>query len=132
MEAYRAGLYQPISQWMLPLLLDRLSEEILEQVTVAWFGNREEIYDGCEFRTIFPAACPACTAAIREFYETLPTLSTGSARKERLHGLLNRQAACQCLAETRATLVQETGSTFETRYTTFLSWLGRWQGADER
>lgn len=132
MEAYRAGLYQPISQWMLPLLLDALPENILERVTVAWFGNREEVYDGSGERTVFPAACPDCTAAIREFYDTLPTLSAGSARKARLDGLLNRAASCRCLEKTRETLSEKPEDTFETRYAAFLSWLEERQRIGER
>ncbi len=132
MEAYRAGLYQPISQWMLPLLLDALPESILEQVTVAWFGNREEVYVGSGERAVFPVACPACTTAIREFYDILPTFSSGSARKARLDGLLNRTASCRCLEETKETLSKTPEGTFETRYAAFLSWLKGRQSMGER
>lgn len=124
MEAYHAGLYQPISQWTVLLLLDFLSIDILEQVTVAWYGNREEIYDGNGERAVFPAACPACTAAIREFYDVLSTLSSGSTRKEHLTQLLGAARTCRCLEEARKTISQKPEGTFETQYAAFLSWLG--------
>lgn len=122
MEAYRAGFYRPISQWMLPLILDDMPETWLEQVTVAWYGNREEIYDINGARTIFPIACPACSAAIQAFYDALPTIPNGTERKERLHRLITR-GGCKCLEQTRQEIILTSEDTFEERYIAFLSWL---------
>lgn len=123
MEVYRAGLYQPISQWLVPLLLDSLPEDVLGQVTVAWYGNREEVYEEGGERAVFPAACPACTATVREFYDGLPLLSSGPARKKRLRQLLGAGRACRCLEAAREALSQKPEDTFETRYAAFMSWL---------
>lgn len=122
MEAYRAGFYCPISQWMLPLILDTLPEIWLEQVTVAWYGNREEIYDINGERAIFPVACPACSAAIQAFFDELSTISSGTERKERLHQLI-AGGSCNCLERTKQEIAQKPEDTFEERYVTFLSWL---------
>lgn len=123
MEVYRAGLYQPISQWFVPLLLDSLPENILEQATVAWYGNREEVYEESGERAVFPMACPACTAAVREFYDALPLLPSGLARKKRLRQLLGAARTCRCLEEAGEALSQKPEDTFEIRYAAFLSWL---------
>lgn len=122
MEAYRAGIYAPVSQWMLLLLLDALPEDQLEQVTVAWYGDREEIYDGGSERAVFPTACPVCSAAIRTFYETLPAIPSGARRKKQLRRLL-AESGCQCQERTRREISQVPANTFEDRYAAFLSWL---------
>lgn len=124
MEAYRAEFYRPISQWMLPLILDALPEIWLEQVTVAWYGDREEIYDINGERAIFPVACPTCSAAIRTFYDALPTISSGLERKKRLHQLMD-DVSCKCLEQTRREITKKSEDTFEERYIAFLSWIAR-------
>ena len=122
MAAYHAGFYRPVSQWLLPLLLDMLPEKWLGQITVAWYGNREEIYDINGERVIFPSACPACSVNIKRFYDELPNISDGTERKERLRQLLSG-SNCYCLSQTRREIFQEPEDTFEKRYATFLAWL---------
>ena len=122
MEAYRFGFYRPVSQWMLPLILDELPIGWLEQIVVAWYGNREEIYDAEGERAVFPRGCPKCSVAIRNYLDNFAAALDGRERKKMLSRLLT-ETDCQCLEQAKQELLKESGETFEERYASFLSWL---------
>lgn len=119
MDMYHTGHYQPISQWMLPLILHTLTEAQLERTTVAWYGNREEIYSLDGERAVFPQACPACTAAVREFYQQFLTAHMGNERKILLNQLLSQQK-CVCLQRAQMEIAEDLGNDFEGRYTAYI------------
>ena len=125
MEMFRSGHYQPISSWMLPLLLDTLTGPQLEQVTVAWYGNREEIYPNTQERVVFPRSCPSCTAEIECVYRQLPKTARGDERKTLLTQLFLRAArrGCSCLADARNEISAQPRDTFESRYAKYVSYL---------
>lgn len=122
MEAYHAGLYRPISQWMIPLILDALPEKWLETITVVWYGGREEDYDTSSPRAVFPYACDDCTNAILKFYKEFSSVSDRTSRKRLLHQLLSK-TDCQCLKQVRQSIKEVSTDTFEDRYAAFLTWL---------
>lgn len=125
MDMYHSGHYSPISQWMLPLLLNTLPDQQLQDITVAWYGNREEIYDSTQERAVFPRACPVCTAAIRHFYQQFPAIQAGHARKALLTKLLsqNSNCGCGCLDEARLEITAGPADSFATRYTDYISYI---------
>ncbi len=125
MEMFRSGHYQPISSWMLPLLLDTLSGPQLEQVTVAWYGNREEIYPGTQERAVFPRSCPSCAAEIDRVYRQFPKSAGGDERKALLAQLFSRagRRGCSCLADARNEISAQPQDTFESRYAKYISYL---------
>lgn len=122
MDMYKAGFYQPISQWMLPLILDTMTEDQLEKTNIAWYGNREAVYDPAGERAVFPQACSACTEAIRNFYQRFVTVRSGHDRKAMLRQLLP-PGACGCLREARAKISENSTISFEQRYTAYTSYL---------
>lgn len=124
MDAYHGGFYQPLSAWMLPILLDTLPEEWLAQITVTWYGNREDVYEVDGDRAIFPTACPACSQSIREFYDELQTIKDGSIRKKRLRQLIS-QTSCRCLVQARTEITHNSCDSYENQYASFLTWLGK-------
>lgn len=125
MEMFRSGHYKPISSWMLPLLLDTLTEPQLEQVTVAWYGNREEIYPGTQERAVFPRSCPTCAAEIQRVYQQFSKIFGGNERKALLARLLSQAGrnGCGCLADARNKISAQPQDTFESRYAEYISYL---------
>lgn len=122
MDMYKAGFYQPISQWMLPLILDTMTEDQLEKTNIAWYGNREAIYNPAGERVVFPQACPACTEAVRNFYQRFLTVRNGHDRKAILHRILSPRS-CGCLREARTKVAENHTISFEQRYTAYTSHL---------
>ena len=125
MKMFRSGYYNPISSWMLPLLLDTLTETQLEQVTVAWYGNREEIYPGTQERAIFPRSCPICASEIQSFYQRFTKTSGGNERKALLEQLFSQanENGCHCLTDAKNEISTQPQIAFETRYADFISYL---------
>lgn len=124
MEAYCAGFYHTVSQWMLPLILDALSENELEQVIIVWYGGREEDYGANSKHAVFPHACHACSEAILTFYTEFAELPSGKKRKKLLSQLF-AETGCQCLEHARKDALKPPEDTFEDRYTSFLTWLSK-------
>lgn len=123
MEMYRSGHYSPISQWMLPLLLKTLSNHQLENITIAWYGNREEIYTPDQERAIFPRACPVCTTAIRNFYQQFLVAQKGSERKALLEELFAQNGGCSCLDKAMREIATEPTDSFAARYADYISYI---------
>lgn len=121
MDMYRTGHYRPISQWMLPLLLNMLSEEELDNVTAAWFGNREEVYPSSAERAVFPQACPACSAAVQSFYPMFLAAQGGKDRKALLTELLSFD--CGCLEAAKNDIATDAPGSFSSRYEAYISYL---------
>lgn len=115
MDMYRTGYYRPISQWMLPLILDTMNENQLGKVTIAWYGNREETYHGNGERAIFPVSCPKCSPIIYNFYKMFLADYDGHRRRVLLDELLS-QTGCSCLGRTREKLAECPTDNFESRY----------------
>lgn len=124
MEVYHAGFYRVISQWLVPLILDALSEDELEQVIVAWYGGREENYGADSEPAVFPHACHVCSETILKFYREFAKFPSGEKRKKLLRQLI-AGADCQCLEQAREDVLREPEDTFEERYTLFLTWLSQ-------
>lgn len=66
--AHTNGLYEPISHWLLITVLNDVNANSLNKLTVAWYGNRIEEYEGHENETIFPTSCIECSGLINKFY----------------------------------------------------------------
>lgn len=122
MEAYCAGFYHTVSQWLLPLILDALPENELEQVTVVWYGAREENYGVNSKHAVFPHACHTCSETILKFYTKFAETRGGEERKRLLYQLFTEKA-CQCLEQTKKDILQVPENTFKERYASFLAWL---------
>lgn len=118
MDMYQSGHYKPISHWMIPTLLDSLPTERLEQITVAWYGNREDIYSPCSMRTVFPVSCGRCKVQIAEFYIRFLHTQSGADRKKVLANLFS-SVHCNCPDQIRRQVKKTSVETFETRYSAY-------------
>lgn len=118
MDMYQSGHYTPISQWMIPVLLDSLPTEQLEQITVAWYGNREDTYSTSSMRTIFPVSCDKCKVQIAEFYIRFLHTKRGSDRKKILAKLFS-SVHCNCLSQIRREIKKTSVETFDVRYSDY-------------
>lgn len=123
MDMYRSGHYRPISQWMLPLLLDTLPPWQLQDVTVAWYGNREEVYPSTRERAVFPRACPVCAEAVRHFYQQFLGVKNGDERKDLLAKLLSKKRSCGCLDEAKREIDATPSISFNHRYAEYISYI---------
>lgn len=120
MHMYQTGYYKPISHWLMLSLLDSIQEDRLDQVVIAWYGNREEIYEDIKSRAIFPTTCPNCAKSIKDFYNKFMSNNNSHARKKLLQDIL-KTSKCSCWEQ--FSFAEETAIDFETqldRYTTQL------------
>lgn len=118
MHMYQAGYYKPISHWLLLYLLNSIEEEKLSQVVVAWYGNREEIYEGTEIRAIFPTVCPECEEKITNFYNKFISCNNSHTRKRLLWNTINNTSNCPCLESINFT--EEMDVDFEKQYESYI------------
>lgn len=130
MDMYRSGYYHPISNWMLPLILNTIDAGHLEKVTIAWYGNREEVYHPNGERAIFPISCPVCAATIYRFYDEFLATADGNERRLLLDQLLS-QMTCSCLEQAKAELTVCPKDTFGVQYAAYIDKLTRF-GLDNK
>ena len=58
-ELYQKGKYRPISHWAFIEVLDQIPVEYLERISIAWWGNRANVYDGLK-KIVYPYSCGDC------------------------------------------------------------------------
>lgn len=119
--AYIKGLYEPISHWLLITILNSVNVEYLNKLTVAWYGNRIEEYEGHENKTVFPTCCNKCHMLINDFYAKFNHENSSEIRKELLRNLF---FACKCECKNRLDIVGESFK-FEGSYTAFIELIKR-------
>lgn len=129
MEMYKTGQYNPISHWLILLLLEQLTEEDLSQIILVWHGNRMENYDNPTLRQIPPVACSKCLPLIEAFYADFAVAESGTERQRILNDVLHK-STCDCLQKARVGLCYKNSLEFQDRYmkcTNFfeMTWKGR-------
>ena len=112
---YKAGHYEMISQWLMIILLKSINPKELKRVTIAWYGNREEIYSSSDERTVFPACCPKCSSALTQFYREFMDLSDSHERKALLENLI-LYTPCNCLEQQMKALEISSRDSFNEKY----------------
>ncbi|MBQ8209220.1 MAG: hypothetical protein IJZ35_01370 [Clostridia bacterium] len=94
--AYENGLYEDLSHWLMPILLNLFSAEELENIDIAWYGNREIKYSNA--KTIFPSDCSFCHKKLQSFYENYAISHNGNERKKMVEEVLKLGIKdCNCL-----------------------------------
>ncbi len=93
---YRGGFYQPVSHWGFIKLLDAVPENILNRISIAWYGNREIKYDSYDFAPVLPISCKVCHEAIMEFYKNFIKNRDMQHRKELLGKMMSQPFECGC------------------------------------
>lgn len=99
-KLYLKGIYAPISQWMLPILLQSLSEDVLERISLSWYGDRKNFYENGEYPLIPPTDCDNCHEVLFDFYRNFITENKGIKRKELINRLLKYPLKCNCRNKT--------------------------------
>lgn len=112
---YETGHYTPISHWLAIFLLDSVPVDRLDRVTMAWYGNREEIYGRTDKRTIFPMSCSLCHNLLMDFYGIFNEAKCAAVRKKTIKDLISRKT-CECLEKQVNRLESPTSISFEDRY----------------
>ena len=116
MHMYQSGYYKPISHWQMLYLLDSIDVGKLNQVVVAWYGNREEVYEGTKSRAIFPTACLKCEKAINTFYDQFMSCSNSYIRKKLLQNMM-KTPICSC--SERLKFLEQNTNDFEAQYESY-------------
>ena len=94
--AYENGLYADISHWLMPIILNCFSAEELENIDIAWYGNREIKYPDAS--TIFPSDCDICHEKLQSFYDNYAVSHDGNERKKMVREVLKiGMKECDCL-----------------------------------
>ena len=88
MELYQKKAYHPVPVKLLPEILLKLPESVLNRVNVAWFG------DHIEAQVIPPTRCAACGESV-SLLNLFNEEEDNSARKEILERI--REIECDCL-----------------------------------
>lgn len=113
---YDKGLYQPISLWLLIILLDDLPPQVLSKIIIAWYGNRDEPYPN-DIPTILPQTCNKCRDSLLSFGRQFLNTNQYKERKKLISDLINN-TSCNCYMVTKRRLYEETVD-FEKKYNQF-------------
>ena len=124
MEMYKTGYYEPISHWLLLLVLNILTEEQLSQIVITWYGNRLEDYGSAELHPILPICCEKCRPALEKFYNDFTASDSGRERKRILNAALAIHK-CDCKDNIERKIKDKHAPGFNVRYNDYLSYLSR-------
>lgn len=120
-DLWKNRLYEPVSHWEFIEMLSRISEEDLDRILIAWWGNRFNIYDGPN-AIIYPSSCDECHDELQRFYGAFYT-----ADKEVKKRLLEkmRNWTCGCKEEFFMKLKNERGDgrSIKERWNDIIEWL---------
>jgi uncharacterized Fe-S cluster-containing MiaB family protein len=93
---YRNNRYEPISQWLLIEILNSFDNNVLENIGLSWYGNREFRYPDSDKRIVFPKTCFACHDDIMNFYDQFIEVRSASQRKALIGTIINKGTKCKC------------------------------------
>ena len=116
------GLYKPISSWLMIEYLINIPVENLKKITVAWYGNREEIYEESKDRVVFPYSCTNCQKKLKDFFHRFNSLDTNQERNELIKDLLISRD-CSCYDKLKEDLTLKNTSFFNERLENCINWI---------
>lgn len=119
---YSYKFYEPVSHWLMIEFLNNISVNYLNLITVAWFGNREEVYEGTNENVIFPVSCEKCEKNLMKFYDNFNYCRTSEGRRKLLDDLIINRT-CTCYENLTDNLQIESHTTFEDKYEDFITFL---------
>lgn len=106
MHMYKAGFYQPISHWLILILLNQIEETLLDRITISYYGNRKDEYKNVVEETIYPVSCIKCHDILMDFYEEFFRLDDWKSRKSLLNRILKWEK-CDCYKKQQLDLLEE-------------------------
>ncbi len=122
MNMYENGYYEPVSHWLLLLLLDSLETELLSQVVISYYGNRDENYYLNGNKAILPNCCPVCIKSLMDFYDSFGKEDNPYQKKQLLNQILGFDK-CDCLKKQKRQLDLPDDNNFEVKYNLYSNFL---------
>lgn len=119
---YSYKFYEPISHWLMIEFLNNIATNHLNFITVAWFGNREEVYEGTNEKVVFPTCCENCKKDLMKFYDNFNYCRTSEGRRKLLDNLIFNRT-CNCYENLINNLQIESQTTFKDKYEKFTIFL---------
>ena len=120
-DLYGKGKYNPINHWEFIEVLDRIPVEYLDRISIAWWGNRENIFDG-KIRIVYPYSCDECHDELQDFYERFYIERNGYKRKEMLKEI--KKIHCKCRKEFLRNMERKVDvPTIKERFKTMKQWI---------
>lgn len=95
-ELYKNGFYEPVSHWLLIKLLSRIPADLLDRVSFAWYGDRENFYENNAYPLIPPESCEVCRNILFGFYNAFMAESDTTSRFRLITELMSLDAVCAC------------------------------------
>lgn len=95
-DIYKAGHYSEISQWQVIDVLNRISNEYLDKISLSWFGDRKNFYENNDYPLIPPKDCEKCHDRIFSFYHNFRYEKNSAIRRQLLNHLLSDKLDCTC------------------------------------
>lgn len=105
---HNIGGYSQLSHWALVLLLSRFSAQELQQIDIAWYGNRINGYPESSVpQPLLPTSCPICNHQLQLFFNLYMQCVTGEQRAVLLRKInCTDSFNCSCRERFLSTLVQ--------------------------
>lgn len=119
---HQNGFYTPISQWLSVILLDSFPDDELVRITLAWYGNREQVYSSVKDRALFPTDCPSCSQILQNFFSQYNALSNALDRRAHINQMLATRE-CDCLEREYERLRIGKDVSFEEQYGRYVDFL---------
>lgn len=95
---YRNGKYEPIQQWAVFDLLNRVPVSYLDRIYLSWYGDWFDYDESGIANNLPPVACDACTNSWREFYHVFLACHSAKERKQILaqyDDILSQKCDCK-------------------------------------
>lgn len=93
-ELYQKGKYVPVYHWAFIEILDSIPVESLDRISIAWWGNRFNVFDG-EEKIIYPYSCDECHDELQNFYAKFYAEKNANKRKELLRNIKKIHCGCR-------------------------------------
>lgn len=93
-ELFEKNEYKVISHWMVIEVLSKIPKEHLEDIHIAWYGNRDLVYKG-GMHSVFPTFCCNCQKSLINFYDSYLKNKDCDDRKKLIeHLILHKNCDC--------------------------------------
>lgn len=120
-ELYKKGKYDLVYQWAFIEVLSRIPTKYLDRISIAWWGNRVNVYDGPK-KIKHPYSCDKCHDELQEFYNKFYLERRPNERKKLLQEI--NQIQCECRKEFLQKLEKaEKLPTKKERFENLIKWL---------
>lgn len=99
---YENKKYEPIQQWMVFELLDKIPEGYLNRIFLSWYGDWIELDENKKQNNLPPISCEKCKSKWKEFYHCFQQTNVGKQRKyilKKYREILKKSCDCYTIFE---------------------------------